>query len=140
MRANDKKSVYKHIVCSETDVNALRGQATYTVSLSLWKMMQLEAKEETLKAKIKRIEEEFQENPEGYSDSKMEGEESMVREETSKDCSLLHLACLYADISMVELLLQYGAKINATDSKGRTPLHHCIISRRYAIARLLLMR
>ncbi|XP_013626515.1 PREDICTED: ADP-ribosylation factor GTPase-activating protein AGD1 [Brassica oleracea var. oleracea] len=140
VRANDKKSVYKHIVCSETDVNALRGQATYTVSLSLWKMMQLEAKEETLKAKIKRIEEEFQENPEGYSDSKMEGEESMVREETSKDCSLLHLACLYADISMVELLLQYGAKINATDSKGRTPLHHCIISRRYAIARLLLMR
>ncbi|KAH0854669.1 hypothetical protein HID58_057724 [Brassica napus] len=110
---------YKHIVCSETDVNALRGQATYTVSLSLWKMMQLEAKEETLKAKIKRIEEE---------------------EETSKDCSLLHLACLYADIGMVELLLQYGAKINATDSKGRTPLHHCIISRRYAIARLLLMR
>ncbi|KAH0892756.1 hypothetical protein HID58_055185 [Brassica napus] len=140
VRANDKKSVYKHIVCSETDVNALRGQATYTVSLSLWKMMQLEAKEETLKAKIKRIEEEFQENPEGYSDSKMEGEESMVREETSKDCSLLHLACLYADIGMVELLLQYGAKINATDSKGRTPLHHCIISRRYAIARLLLMR
>ncbi|XP_048637827.1 ADP-ribosylation factor GTPase-activating protein AGD1-like isoform X1 [Brassica napus] len=140
VRANDKKSVYKHIVCSQTDVNALRGQATYTVSLSLWKMMQLEAKEETLKAKIKRIEEEFQENPEGYSDSKLEGEESMVREETSKDCSLLHLACLYADIGMVELLLQYGAKINATDSKGRTPLHHCIISRRYAIARLLLMR
>ncbi|KAF8112646.1 hypothetical protein N665_0063s0128 [Sinapis alba] len=140
VRANDKKSVYKHIVCSETDVNALRGQASYTVSLSLSKMMQLEAKEETLKAKIKRIEEEFQENPEGYnSNSEMEGE-STVREETSKDCSLLHLACLYADIGMVELLLQYGAKINATDSKGRTPLHHCIISRRYAIARLLLMR
>ncbi|KAG2326881.1 hypothetical protein Bca52824_009609 [Brassica carinata] len=139
VRANDKKSVYKHIVCSETDVNALRGQATYTVSLSLSKMMQLEAKEESLKAKFKRIEEEFKENPEGYSNSKME-RESMVREETSKDCSLLHLACLYADIGMVELLLQYGAKVNATDSKGRTPLHHCIISRRYAIARLLLMR
>lgn len=116
-------------------MNALRGQASYTVSLPLAKMMQMEAKEETLEAKFKSIEEEFSENPEGYSNS-----ESTVREETSSDCSLLHLACLSADIGMVELLLQYGAKINATDSKGRTPLHHCIISRRYAIARLLLMR
>ncbi|VVB17648.1 unnamed protein product [Arabis nemorensis] len=138
VRANDKKSVYRHIVCSEADVNALRGQASYTVSLPLAKMMQLEAKE-TLEAKFKSIEEEFQENPEGYSNSRGDGE-SMVREETSNDCSLLHLACLSADIGMVELLLQYGAKINATDSRGRTPLHHCIISRRYAIARLLLMR
>jgi Arf-GAP/coiled-coil/ANK repeat/PH domain-containing protein len=136
VRANDKKSVYRHIVCSEADVNALRGQASYTVSLPLSKMMQME---ETLEAKFKSIEEEFQENPAGYSNSRGDGE-SMVREETSNDCSLLHLACLSADIGMVELLLQYGAKINATDSKGRTPLHHCIISRRYAIARLLLMR
>ncbi|XP_010444033.1 PREDICTED: ADP-ribosylation factor GTPase-activating protein AGD1 isoform X1 [Camelina sativa] len=139
VRANDKKSVYRHIVCSEADVNALRGQASYTVSMPLAKMMQLEAKEETLEAKFKSIEKEFQENPEGYSQSSRTGE-SMVREETSNDCSLLHLACLSGDIGMVELLLQYGAKINATDSKGRTPLHHCIISRRYAIARLLLMR
>ncbi|KAJ4887766.1 ADP-ribosylation factor GTPase-activating protein AGD1 [Raphanus sativus] len=146
VRANDKKSVYKHIVCSEADVNALRGQASYTVSLPLAKMMQLDAKEETLAAKLKSIEEEFKEKPEGCSKSRGGGGggggdgESMVREETSNDCSLLHLACLSADIGMVELLLQYGAKINATDSRGRTPLHHCIISRRYAIARLLLMR
>ncbi|CAH8364219.1 unnamed protein product [Eruca vesicaria subsp. sativa] len=140
VRANDKKSVYKHIVCSEADVNALRGQASYTVSLPLAKMMQLEAKEETLEAKFKSIEKEFQEKQEGCSKSRRGDGESMVREETSNDCSLLHLACLSADIGMVELLLQYGAKVNATDSKGRTPLHHCIISRRYAIARLLLMR
>lgn len=141
VRANDKKSVYKHIVCSEADVNALRGQASYTVSLPLAKMMQLDAKEETLAAKLKSIEEEFKEKPEGCSKSRGGGDgESTVREETSNDCSLLHLACLSADIGMVELLLQYGAKINATDSRGRTPLHHCIISRRYAIARLLLMR
>ncbi|KAG2301154.1 hypothetical protein Bca52824_029805 [Brassica carinata] len=140
VRANDKKSVYKHIVCSEADVNALRGQASYTVSLPLAKMMQLDAKEETLEAKFKSIEEEFGEKPEGCSKPRGRDAESMVREETSNDCSLLHLACLSADIGMVELLLQYGAKINATDSKGRTPLHHCIISRRYAIARLLLMR
>ncbi|KAH0850083.1 hypothetical protein HID58_095821 [Brassica napus] len=137
VRANDKKSVYKHIVCSEADVNALRGQASYTVSLPLAKMMQLDAKEETLEAKFKSIDKEFQEKPEGTS---RRDSESMVREETSNECSLLHLACLSADIGMVELLLQYGAKVNATDSKGRTPLHHCIISRRYAIARLLLTR
>ncbi|KAJ4897465.1 ADP-ribosylation factor GTPase-activating protein AGD1 [Raphanus sativus] len=134
VRANDK-----NVGIVKSHVNALRGQASYTVSLPLSKMMQMEAKEETLAAKFKRIEEEFQENPEGCANSRTEGK-SMVREETSKDCSLLHLACLSADIGMVELLLQYGAKINATDSKGRTPLHHCIISRRYAIARLLLMR
>ncbi|KAJ8772473.1 hypothetical protein K2173_027650 [Erythroxylum novogranatense] len=50
------------------------------------------------------------------------------------------LACLTADIGMVELLLQYGANINACDSKGRTPLHYCIISRRSGMAKWLLMR
>ncbi|KAH0855504.1 hypothetical protein HID58_007947 [Brassica napus] len=95
VRANDKKSVYKHIVCSEADVNALRGQASYTVSLPLSKMMQLDAKEETLEAKFKSIDKEFQEKPEGTS---RRDSESMVREETSNECSLLHLACLSADI------------------------------------------
>ncbi|XP_010547791.1 PREDICTED: ADP-ribosylation factor GTPase-activating protein AGD1-like isoform X2 [Tarenaya hassleriana] len=136
VRANDKKSVYRHIVCSEVDVNAIHGQATYTVSLPLAKVMQLE-EEETLEAKFK--DESRCEKPEIYSDA-LENGEGLVSEETSNDCSVLHLACLYADIGMVELLLQYGAKINATDSQGRTPLHHCIISRRYAIARLLLTR
>ncbi|XP_010523475.1 PREDICTED: ADP-ribosylation factor GTPase-activating protein AGD1-like [Tarenaya hassleriana] len=134
VRANDKKSVYRHIVCSEVDVNTIRGQASYTASLPLAKVMQMEEKEETLEAKFQSFKDEFSEKLERYSD------EDLVREEISEDCPVLHLACLCADIGMVELLLQYGAKINATDSKGRTPLHHCIISRRYAIARLLLAR
>lgn len=55
-------------------------------------------------------------------------------------CTLLHIACETADIGMVELLLQYGANINATDMRGRTPLHRCILKGRSIIARLLLSR
>lgn len=65
---------------------------------------------------------------------------NQLRKEFSDGCSLLHLACLTADIGMVELLLQYGANINAADSKGRTPLHHCVVNQRSEIAKLLLMR
>ena len=70
----------------------------------------------------------------------LNGSEDQLRKEFSDGCSLLHLACLTADIGMVELLLQYGANINAADSKGRTPLHHCVINQRSEIAKLLLMR
>ncbi|KHN13825.1 ADP-ribosylation factor GTPase-activating protein AGD3 [Glycine soja] len=55
-------------------------------------------------------------------------------------CTLLHLACETADIGMVELLLQYGANVNATDSRGQTPLHRCILKGRSTFARLLLSR
>lgn len=66
--------------------------------------------------------------------------EDQLIEEISDGCPLLHLACLTADNGMVELLLQYGANINASDSKGHTALHYCIISKRYPIAKLLLRR
>ncbi|GKD33541.1 ADP-ribosylation factor GTPase-activating protein AGD3-like protein [Tanacetum coccineum] len=58
--------------------------------------------------------------------------------ESLDGCSLLHVACQTADCSMVELLLQHGSNINASDSKGQTPLHHSIIRGRLAIAKLLL--
>ncbi|TKY50521.1 ADP-ribosylation factor GTPase-activating protein AGD3 [Spatholobus suberectus] len=54
--------------------------------------------------------------------------------------TLLHLAIETADIGMLELLLQYGANINAADLRGQTPLHHCILKGRSAFARLLLSR
>ncbi|KAJ1443077.1 Pleckstrin-like proteiny domain [Sesbania bispinosa] len=55
-------------------------------------------------------------------------------------CTLLHLACETADIGMLELLLQYGANINATDLRGQTPLHRCILKGKSTFARLLLSR
>jgi Arf-GAP with coiled-coil, ANK repeat and PH domain-containing protein len=36
--------------------------------------------------------------------------------------------------------LQYGANVNMTDSRGRTPLHHCILKGRTLHAKLLLSR
>jgi len=55
-------------------------------------------------------------------------------------CTLLHLACETADIGMIELLLQYGASINVTDSRGQTPLHRCILKGRTTSVKLLLTR
>ncbi|KAL5721541.1 ADP-ribosylation factor GTPase-activating protein agd4 [Ranunculus cassubicifolius] len=55
-------------------------------------------------------------------------------------CSLLHLACHVGDIVMLELLLQFGIKIDTRDFHGRTPLHHCISKRNNLFAKYLLRR
>ncbi|XP_058097997.1 ADP-ribosylation factor GTPase-activating protein AGD4-like isoform X2 [Magnolia sinica] len=57
-----------------------------------------------------------------------------------QSCSLLHLACHVSDLVMLELLLQFGADINACDFHGRTPLHHCISKRNNTCAKYLLRR
>ncbi|GBG76896.1 hypothetical protein CBR_g23110 [Chara braunii] len=57
-----------------------------------------------------------------------------------RGCMLLHLACRVGDIALVELLLQYGAMVNARDAQGRTPLHHCIPCGNNTCAKLLLSR
>lgn len=67
-------------------------------------------------------------------------EEGSKMDECFEGCSLLHLACQTADIGMIELLLQYGANVNALDLKGRTPLHHCVLKGRHSLAKLLLSR
>ncbi|KAF9668106.1 hypothetical protein SADUNF_Sadunf15G0093500 [Salix dunnii] len=111
--ANDKKGVYRHIVCSGTDVNAIHGQASFSDFLNKLSASNLKS---------------------------LNRSEDQLIKEISDGCPLLHLACLTADNGMVELLLQYGANINASDSKGHTALHYCIISKRYPIAKLLLRR
>ncbi|KAF2312800.1 hypothetical protein GH714_040498 [Hevea brasiliensis] len=113
VHANDKKAVYHQIVCSGVDVNAIHGQASFSDSL-----------DKPLASYVKPLNKT----------------EDQVIKDFTDGCSLLHLACLNADMGMVELLLQYGANINASNSKGQTPLHQCIINRRPAIAKLLLMR
>ncbi|KAK7318336.1 hypothetical protein RJT34_03035 [Clitoria ternatea] len=66
--------------------------------------------------------------------------ENQLIEDIQDGSSVLHLACLISDIDMVELLLQHGADINACDSRGRTPLHSCIIRGKTAAAKVLIRR
>ncbi|KAH9705638.1 ADP-ribosylation factor GTPase-activating protein AGD1 [Citrus sinensis] len=138
VRDNDKKAVYRHIICSEPNVNAIHGQASYGKRLPLATVMEMEEHERDDK-KIDCFDGDTLDDPLSYLNSMHRSGDELI-EEASDGCSLLHLACLNADIGMVELLLQYGAKINVSDSRGRTPLHHCIISRKPAIAKLLLAR
>ncbi|XWS51493.1 hypothetical protein CRYUN_Cryun12cG0181200 [Craigia yunnanensis] len=111
VRANDQKAVYRHIVCSGADVNSIHGQPSYCDSLDHSRYL-----------------------------NSLNKSEDQIEKECSDRCSLLHLACRSTDIGMVELLLQYGANTNASDSRGRTPLHLSIIGRKSAIAKLLLRR
>ncbi|XP_019457992.1 PREDICTED: ADP-ribosylation factor GTPase-activating protein AGD1-like isoform X3 [Lupinus angustifolius] len=111
--ANDKKAIYRHIVKSDIDVNAIGGKALSGESFNM----------------------AFSSNSDISSHS-----ENQLIEDIQDGSTVLHLACETADIGMVELLLQYGADINACDSKGRTPLHCCIIRGNSAAAKVLIMR
>ncbi|XP_074316507.1 ADP-ribosylation factor GTPase-activating protein AGD1-like isoform X2 [Silene latifolia] len=124
VRANDKKAVYRLLVCSGTDVNVVHQQPTSVKSFVM---------------------------PRGSGKSDRAASRSMTslnsykgkdksKEDSLDGCFLLHLACQYTDVGMVELLLQYGADINVVDSRGQTPLHHSIIGRKADVAKVLLMR
>ncbi|KAH1115015.1 hypothetical protein J1N35_008393 [Gossypium stocksii] len=112
VRSNDPRAVYRYIVCYGADVNTIYGHASYFDSL----------------------------DPSSRSLNSLNKSEDQIEKEHPDSCSLLHLACLTTDICMVELLLQYGANINASDSRGRMPLHICVIGKNFAIAKLLLTR
>ncbi|KAH7578514.1 hypothetical protein JRO89_XS01G0391800 [Xanthoceras sorbifolium] len=136
VRDNDKKAVYRHIVCSEANVNAVHRQTSYSTALPLAQLMQLEERG-NLDHEFDCFAGDSLDKPSSCLNSLDKREDELI-EESFDGCSLLHFACLNADIGMVELLLQYGAKINASDSRGRTPLHHCIMSGRSAIGKLLI--
>jgi Arf-GAP with coiled-coil, ANK repeat and PH domain-containing protein len=74
------------------------------------------------------------------SDSNTSSSKVQLMEDIQEGSSLLHLACLTSDVGMIELLLQYGADLNAIDSRGRTPLHYCIMRGKTAAAKLLITR
>lgn len=138
VRANDKKAVYLLIVICAADVNAAHGHASYTSSSSVARIMHFEDQS--------NLDHEF-DYLKDYSTDDSSRSFASIREvddpltnESLNGCSLLHIACQTADCTMVELLLQHGANINASDSKGQTPLHHSIIRGRLAIAKLLLNR
>jgi ankyrin repeat protein len=51
---------------------------------------------------------------------------------------LLHQAATYNNVPATELLLKYGADINAKDGLGATPLHQAVISESWDVGRVLL--
>ncbi|XP_028765225.1 ADP-ribosylation factor GTPase-activating protein AGD3-like [Neltuma alba] len=151
--ANDKRAVYRHIVKSDVDLNTIGERVSYGVSSCLSAPLAgigLTGNSEVpsssnIDSSSKR-ENQPTRKSEVPSSSNSEvqpkkPENQLV--EDRQDCSsssVLHQACLTADSSMVELLLQYGADINAPDSRGQTPLHCCIINGKSAAAKLLAVR
>ncbi|XP_031490312.1 ADP-ribosylation factor GTPase-activating protein AGD3 isoform X2 [Nymphaea colorata] len=166
VHANEKQAVYRFIVESDANVNAVRGQASICPSLTLARVMLLH-EQQTLSAdhdagcgevdstqktsirSLSPVRPKLRGTSSCQSDwasavsnlSSMSTNEDNVEVDEGVDgCSLLHLACQTADIGMIELLLQYGANINATDSKGQTPLHHCVLRGNNIVAKLLISR
>ncbi|KAF7839406.1 ADP-ribosylation factor GTPase-activating protein AGD3 [Senna tora] len=136
VRANDKKAVYRYIVNYEVDVNAVY-EPTCGSSLTLAKVMLLQ--EQTSHDHNSASAGNSLDWSSTYPLNLVGTKEGQTIDDL-EGCTLLHLACETADIGMLELLLQYGANINATDLRGQTPLHRCILKGRSTLARLLLSR
>ncbi|KAI7752334.1 hypothetical protein M8C21_014821 [Ambrosia artemisiifolia] len=138
VRANDKKAVYLLIIICEADVNAPHGHASY-ISSSVARIMHFEDDSDA-DHEFDYLKDYTTDDPSKSSLTSIREIDDPLTNESLKGCSLLHLACQTADCTMVELLLQHGANINASDSNGQTPLHHSIIRGRLEIAQLLLSR
>ncbi|GMH15090.1 hypothetical protein Nepgr_016931 [Nepenthes gracilis] len=137
VHTNDKKAVYRCIVNFEADVNAVYEPVSSCSSLTLAKVMQLPEQMSHGQSATFQL---------GNLPSKSSGlssnlpDENILSLEDLDGCSLLHLACETADMGMMELLLQYGADVSASDSRGKTPLHRCILRGKASCAKLLLTR
>lgn len=136
VRANDKKAVYRIIVTYGVDMNAFCEQVACS-SLTLAKVMLLQ-EHTNLDYSTNLMRELSAKSSLSYTGIANTSEDHVV--EDISGCSLLQLACDSADIGMLDLLLHYGANVNAPDSRGQLPLHHCILSGKASFAKLLLTR
>ncbi|KAK9751209.1 hypothetical protein RND81_02G250300 [Saponaria officinalis] len=134
---NDKKAVYRYIVNFEADVNAVYEIASSSSSITLAKVMLL-SEQTSLGQNTNHWTGDL--SSKSSESSSVSAENEIPSMEDLDGCSLLHIASEFADIGMLELLLQYGANVNAFDSKGHTPLHRCILKGKAISARLLLTR
>ncbi|KAJ8759127.1 hypothetical protein K2173_004134 [Erythroxylum novogranatense] len=122
VRANDKKTIYRLITGHDADVNVVYEQACCT-SLTVARVMLLQ--EQAGVDHCSSFSAGNSLDRSSTSSLNLVGESEGPTVDGLEGCSLLHLACETTDIGMLELLLQYGANINAADSRGQTPLH-CI--------------
>ncbi|KAK9108605.1 hypothetical protein Syun_024616 [Stephania yunnanensis] len=139
VRTNDKKAMYRHIVSSDTDLNAVRWDASFGTSLTQAKAIRSNEQPSSSCKHISSAGESSDKVSEAGSFSSSTKEEQNLAE-CLEGCSLLQLACQTADVGMIELLLQYGVDVNATDLRDQTALHHCINQGRNQFAKLLLSR
>ncbi|XP_059643691.1 ADP-ribosylation factor GTPase-activating protein AGD3-like [Cornus florida] len=139
VRTNDKKDVYRQLVIFEAEVNAIHGQDSHNSSSNLFKVMRLQ-EHASMKKKSDSLSGDSSDKTSLNSLNLLRERKDQLINGFFDGCSLLHLACQTADIGMVELLLQHGANVNASDSRGQTPLHHSIIRGRISIIKLLLTR
>ncbi|KAE8668208.1 ADP-ribosylation factor GTPase-activating protein AGD1 [Hibiscus syriacus] len=137
VRANDKKAVYRYIVNSEADLNAVYEQSSVS-SLTLAKVMLLQ-EHSNVGNNSSYITGDSSDRSSASSFNLVDTSEGQIADDLD-GCTLLHLACETGDIGMIELLLQYGSNINVTDSRGQTPLHRCILKGKAVLAKLLLTR
>ncbi|XP_028555955.1 ADP-ribosylation factor GTPase-activating protein AGD3 isoform X3 [Dendrobium catenatum] len=140
---NDKKAVYQHIVASNADVNAVYEQTSFNNSLTLAKALLLQEQTSPVfdRSSSCNIGESEQWVSALNSFSSLGASENRSEtDESYEGFSLLHLACQTGDIGMIELLLQYGANVNAVDLRMMSPLHHCILRGRHAFTKLLISR
>ncbi|KAF6168676.1 hypothetical protein GIB67_026562 [Kingdonia uniflora] len=117
VRSNDKKALYRYIISSDTDVNMQNEHESFSSSFTLAKIMKLYEQSPS------RTSEDFAEKSMNSVSSSTED----TMEEYFEGCFLLHLACQTGDVGMIELLLQYDGNINTSNTRGQTPLHHCIL-------------
>ena len=139
VRANDKKAVYRYIVNCDADVNVVYEQTSCNSSLTLAKVMLLQEQTNLDHSSRCLTGDSFDKSSVTSSNAASTSEGGQTTEDFD-GWSLLHLACETADIGMLELLLQYGANINACDSRGQMPLHRCILRGKATLAKLLLSR
>ncbi|RDX89069.1 ADP-ribosylation factor GTPase-activating protein AGD3, partial [Mucuna pruriens] len=125
---NDKKAVYCYIVNSDIDINAVYEQ-TCSNSLTLAKVMFQEQASKDHSSTLSGNSLDWS-SPSFFN---LVGIKEGQKVDNLVGYTLLHLACETADIGMLELLLQYGANINAANLRGQTALHHCILKGRSAL-------
>lgn len=149
VQANNKQELYRLIVCSDADVNT-----TYEQAMASAQSLPLRSSTAADIAGITSDQYSWDTAPDDHSglpdfnmDMKVDADAvpsenlgTLTDEPNMQGWALLHLACQVGDLGMVELLLQYGAQVNASDSWGRTPLHHCILCGRNTIAKVMLTR
>uniref|UniRef100_A0A7N0TND8 ADP-ribosylation factor GTPase-activating protein AGD3 n=1 Tax=Kalanchoe fedtschenkoi TaxID=63787 RepID=A0A7N0TND8_KALFE len=139
VRVNDKKGLYRYIVTSGADVNSVYGPELFG-SLGEAKANLLHEQNNTLLRSPSGMSVCSNESIASFSHLAGRVSNAGQSAEGLDRCCLLHLACEAADIGMLELLLQYGANVNFSDSKGQTPLHFSVLRGQATLTKLLIAR